>query len=170
MQSAFRHNRRHWLHALLVAAASLALVESGPRYSSRIVETSSGAVRGIIVELASRHLEPVEVFRGVPYAAPPVGSLRFRAPQPPARWTGTKLADTFPAVCPQNFPDLSNRSAALHYMPKGRYTFLKKFLPFLVNQSEDCLFLNIYVPGNGKSYFIYLFRTYRLAVFDKLIF
>ncbi|XP_057662590.1 neuroligin-4, X-linked-like isoform X1 [Diorhabda carinulata] len=122
----------------------------GPRYSSRIVEIQTGAIRGIILELSSRHLEPVEVFRGVPYAAPPVGPFRFRPPQPPLTWPGTRLADTFGAACPQKYPDISNRTAALHFMPKGRYQYLKKLVPLLVNQSEDCLFLNIYVPGSGN--------------------
>ncbi|RZC33173.1 COesterase domain containing protein [Asbolus verrucosus] len=125
-------------------------VRSGPRYSSRIVDIQTGAIRGIILELNSRHLEPVEVFRGVPYAAPPIGPLRFRAPQAPLPWPGTRLADTFGAVCPQKLPDVSNRTAALQSMPKGRYQYLKKLVPLLVNQSEDCLFLNIYVPGSGE--------------------
>lgn len=51
----------------------------------------------------------------------------------------------------QNFPDITNRTAALMYMPKGRYQYLKRLIPLLVNQSEDCLTLNIYVPGSGKS-------------------
>lgn len=110
----------------------------------------TGDIRGIILELNSRHLEPVEVFRGVPYAAPPIGPLRFSSPQLPLPWPGTRLADTFGAVCPQRYPDLSNRTAALLHMPKGRYHYLKKFVPLLVNQSEDCLFLNIYVPGSGE--------------------
>ncbi|CAG9768916.1 unnamed protein product [Ceutorhynchus assimilis] len=121
-----------------------------PRYSSRIVEIQSGAIRGVILELNSRHLEPVEVFRGVPYAAPPVGPLRFQPPQPPLSWPGTRLADTFGAVCPQKYPDVANKTAALQLMPKGRYQYLKKLIPLLVNQSEDCLFLNIYVPGSGN--------------------
>ncbi|KAF2894697.1 hypothetical protein ILUMI_11476 [Ignelater luminosus] len=129
---------------------SIATSEAGPRYSSRIVEIESGAIRGIILELNSRHLEPVEVFRGVPYAAPPVGPLRFRPPVPPLSWPGTRLADTFGSVCPQKYPDITNKTAALQFMPKGRYHYLKKLLPLLVNQSEDCLFLNIYVPGSGS--------------------
>lgn len=124
--------------------------EAGPRYSSRIVDTHGGDIRGIILELNSRHLEPVEVFRGIPYAAPPVNDLRYRLPQPVVRWSGTKLADTFGPVCPQRYPDISNRTAALQFMPKGRYHYLKKLVPHLVNQSEDCLFLNLYIPGSGK--------------------
>uniref|UniRef100_A0A182N2T9 Uncharacterized protein n=1 Tax=Anopheles dirus TaxID=7168 RepID=A0A182N2T9_9DIPT len=49
---------------------------------------------------------------------------------------------------PQSFPDVSNRTAALLSMPKGRYQHLKRLLPLLANQSEDCLTLNIYVPGS----------------------
>lgn len=77
------------------------IVEAGPRYSSRIVETKTGAIRGVILELNSKHLEPVEVFKSVPYAASPIGKLRFEPPQKLPSWTGTKLADTFGPVCPQ---------------------------------------------------------------------
>lgn len=136
---------------LLIAVTFLSRATmAGPRYSSRIVETKAGAIRGIILELNSRHLEPVEAFRGVPYAAPPLGDLRYRPPAPPLAWSGTRLADTFGAVCPQRYPDISNRSAALLTMPKGRYNHLKRLIPLLTNQSEDCLFLNLYVPGSGK--------------------
>lgn len=91
-----------------------------------------------------------QVFRGVPYAAPPVGPLRFRPPQSLQSWPGTRLADSFGPACPQKYPDITNKTLALQHMPKGRLQYLKKLIPLLVNQSEDCLFLNIYVPGNGK--------------------
>ncbi|KAF7273263.1 hypothetical protein GWI33_014022, partial [Rhynchophorus ferrugineus] len=133
---------------LIILTAGQETRAGPPRYSSRIVEIQTGAIRGIILELNSRHLEPVEVFRGVPYAAPPVGPLRFQPPQAPLSWPGTRLADTFGAVCPQKYPDIGNRTAALQFMPKGRFQYLKKLIPLLVNQSEDCLFLNIYVPGS----------------------
>ncbi|XP_065083960.1 neuroligin-1-like [Ochlerotatus camptorhynchus] len=138
-----------WL--LIAAVVGLAVpAGAGPRYSSRIVETKSGAIRGVILELNSKYLEPVEVFKAVPYAAPPVASLRFEAPKKLPPWKGTKLADTFGPVCPQSFPDISNRTVALLSMPKGRYQHLKRLLPLLANQSEDCLTLNIYVPGSGS--------------------
>ncbi|CAG9863440.1 unnamed protein product [Phyllotreta striolata] len=142
-----RHRFIKFYFAVLMLASP---VHSGPRYSSRIVDIQSGAIRGVILELNSRHLEPVEVFRGVPYAAPPVGPLRFRPPQPPVSWPGTRLADSFGAACPQKYPDVTNRTAALQFMPKGRYAYLRKLVPLLANQSEDCLFLNIYVPGSGN--------------------
>ncbi|XP_021705223.1 neuroligin-1 [Aedes aegypti] len=139
-----------WLVIVTVIGLAAAPVGAGPRYSSRIVETKSGAIRGVILELHSKYLEPVEVFKAVPYAAPPVGNLRFEAPKKLPPWKGTKLADTFGPVCPQSFPDISNRTVALLSMPKGRYQHLKRLQPLLANQSEDCLTLNIYVPGSGS--------------------
>lgn len=90
-----------WCGLIAVLCVAVQQVAAGPRYSSRIVETKTGAIRGVILELDSRHLEPVEVFKAVPYAAPPVGAQRFEQPLALPPWKGTKLADTFGAVCPQ---------------------------------------------------------------------
>uniref|UniRef100_A0A182MWK6 Uncharacterized protein n=1 Tax=Anopheles culicifacies TaxID=139723 RepID=A0A182MWK6_9DIPT len=69
---------------------------------------------------------------------------------------------------PQNcysFPDISNRTAALLSMPKGRYQHLKRLQPLLANQSEDCLTLNIYVPGSGKLVlFTFFLPTFSLSL------
>lgn len=107
------------------------------------------------MDLSSKHLEPVEVFRGVPYAAPPVNARRFMPPDPPLRWSSTKLADSFPPVCPQRLPELGNKTAALEHMPRGRYLQLRRLLPLLQNQSEDCLYLNLYIPASGKFCFLF---------------
>lgn len=53
-------------------------------------------------------------------------------------------------VCPQRLPDISNETAALERMPKGRLEYLRRMFPYLQNQSEDCLYLNIYAPVQGK--------------------
>lgn len=87
--------------AFVFVVLTVTVVSAGPRYSSRIVETKTGAIRGVILELESRHLEPVEAFKAVPYALPPIGEHRFEQPQPLPPWKGTKLADTFGPVCPQ---------------------------------------------------------------------
>lgn len=70
------------------------------------VDVCAGAIRGIIVEPASRRLEPVEAFLGVPFAGRPE---RLGAPPPAPPWPGTRLADAFAPVCPQRYPDISNK-------------------------------------------------------------
>ncbi|XP_037924223.1 neuroligin-4, Y-linked isoform X2 [Hermetia illucens] len=119
---------------------------SMPTLSSRVVHTKHGAVSGIIVQLEGRHLDSVEAFRGIPYASPPVGTLRFMPPVTGALWSGVKKADRFGPVCPQRLPDIANETAALERMPRGRLEYLKRLIPYLRNQSEDCLYLNIYAP------------------------
>lgn len=71
-------------------------------------------------------------------------------PVTPSIWKNTKLADRFGAVCPQRPPEIGNRSEALLEYPRGRLLYLEKLLPLLANQSEDCLYLNLYVPRTGK--------------------
>ncbi|XP_053601597.1 neuroligin-4, Y-linked [Plodia interpunctella] len=120
-----------------------------PMISSRVVRTKYGDLRGFIVTPESRYLEPVEVFRGVPYASPPVGSLRFMPPVSGAQWSGVKIAEEFSPVCPQVLPDIRNETAVLKRISRGRLEYLKRILPFLTNQSEDCLYLNIYAPAQA---------------------
>ncbi|KAL1140295.1 hypothetical protein AAG570_000227 [Ranatra chinensis] len=99
---------------------------------------------------SGRHLKPIEVYLGVPYATPPTGSNRFSPTRTAAPWDGIRLADRHGPVCPQKLPDIRNETAALERMPRGRLEYLKRLLPFLKNQSEDCLYLNIYAPLQGK--------------------
>ncbi|KAL0109249.1 hypothetical protein PUN28_014378 [Cardiocondyla obscurior] len=141
----------------ILALLGLILATAGAELSSRIVRTKYGELSGVIVTL-DRYLEGVEVFRGVPYASPPIGSLRFMPPVSGALWQGVKVADKFGPVCPQKLPELSDK------MPKGRADYLKRLLPYLKNQSEDCLYLNIYTPvqagardGGGRRYPVIVF-------------
>ena len=59
-----------------------------------VVKTADG-------QLSGTTQEGVRVFKGIPYAAPPVGQLRWRAPQPAAKWQGVRKADTYGNVCMQ---------------------------------------------------------------------
>ncbi|RWS14971.1 hypothetical protein B4U79_08699 [Dinothrombium tinctorium] len=86
-------------------------------------------------------------FAGVPYASPPVGKLRFMPPVTSAHWSGVRSAHTVGPVCPQNLPEIKNETEALKKMTTGRLNVLKRLLPLLQNQSEDCLYLNIYAPA-----------------------
>lgn len=123
-----------------------------PVMSTRIIQTRYGKLQGMILPMENqRHLKPVEVFLGIPYATPPVRSNRFSPTRTPSPWDGVRIADTPGPVCPQKLPDISNETAALERMPKGRVEYLKRLLPYLKNQSEDCLYLNIYTPVQGRS-------------------
>ncbi|XP_066138974.1 neuroligin-1 isoform X1 [Euwallacea fornicatus] len=117
------------------------------KYSTRVVKTKYGALRGVMIHIHP----PVEAFLGVPYATPPVGSLRYMPPVTPSTWKNTKLADRFGPVCPQRPPEIGNRSEALLEFPRGRLLYLEKLLPLLTNQSEDCLYLNLYVPRTATG-------------------
>jgi para-nitrobenzyl esterase len=75
----------------------------------------------------------VLVFRGIPYAAPPVGKLRFRAPQPAAAWQGTLDATRSRASAPQASPVLPILGRLIGGGGAG--------------QSEDCLYLNVWTPA-----------------------
>ena len=78
------------------------------------VDLTHGQVSGVELE------NGVAVFRGIPFAAPPVGDLRWKAPQPPIPWRGVKVADTFGPACMQ-----------------GRAPLM----------SEDCLYLNVWTKA-----------------------
>ncbi|XP_075235480.1 neuroligin-4, Y-linked-like [Lycorma delicatula] len=134
-----------WHYVMLFVVISLS--DYSTSTLTRIVQTRFGKLQGVIKPMGSaRHLKPIEVFLGVPYATPPTGSNRFSPTRTPSPWDGVRVADTLGPVCPQRLPDISNETAALERMPKGRLEYLKRLLPHLQNQSEDCLYLNIYSP------------------------
>ncbi|CAM1332683.1 Ces3 (predicted), partial [Pycnogonum litorale] len=112
--------------------------------SPRTVKTKYGSLRGEIISFTDS--QPVEQFLGIPYASPPVGELRFMPPVTTSMWDGVRDANTFGPVCPQNFPDISDKQKALLKIPLGRYEYLKRLEQYLHHQREDCLYLNIYVP------------------------
>ncbi|XP_063708725.1 neuroligin-1-like [Culicoides brevitarsis] len=142
--SSFTFNFGSLLYILVFV---IELSEPAVKYSSRIVETRNGRVRGIIVDLERKRLEAVEVFRGIPYGVVP---QRFHAARDHDGWNGTLVADKFGAVCPQMFPHMQNKTAALLRMSSLRYDHLKRLIPDLQHQAEDCLNLNVYVPSRGN--------------------
>jgi len=87
------------------------------------IETTHGTVTG------SSH-RGVHVFRGIPFAAPPVGPLRFRPPQPLAPWAGVREAISFGPMAPQPASALEAIAGSV-----------------ALGQSEDCLTLNVWTPG-----------------------
>lgn len=117
------------------------------KISSRIVQTKYGKLQGIVLAMDEhRYLSPLEVFLGVPYATPPVGSNRFSPTRTPSPWDGVRVSDRPGPACPQKVPDVDDERTILEKMPKGRLEYLKRLIPYLKNQSEDCLYLNIFAP------------------------
>jgi para-nitrobenzyl esterase len=93
-----------------------------------IVQIESGKLSGVA------SADGVIAFKGIPYAAPPVGDLRWRAPQSPQAWDGVRHADAFGPRCVQ---------------PSRRENSISYFGPEA--ESEDCLFLNVWTPALGAD-------------------
>lgn len=107
----------HFL-GLLVGVASLALDARGIAATAPGVHVSTGPVSG-------EERDGVHRFQGIPFAAPPVGELRWKPPQPPQPWTEPRACVKFGPACPQQSRDL--------YGPVGE-------------TNEDCLYLNVWTP------------------------
>ena len=103
-----------------------------PKYYPEIVRTAkteSGVVRGIPCG------NPIyTVYKGIQYAAPPVGDLRWKAPQPVKTWEGELKADTFASIAPQGKSQVDS-------------FYGKEFFQSPERMSEDCLYLNIWTPA-----------------------
>jgi para-nitrobenzyl esterase len=109
------------LVAMMFAASGASVAEAAVKVAaapadssaSPLVTVEGGIVRGTFARGGY-------AFRGLPYAAAPIGNLRWRPPRAPASWDGVRDATRYGASCPQ---------APSPFVPSGR-------------QSEDCLFLN----------------------------
>jgi para-nitrobenzyl esterase len=110
------------LGALAAAAPAVSASTFGDQAAASaggpVAGTANGAVRGLA-------RGTVDEFLGIPYAAPPVGALRWRPPQPAASWPGVRDATQFAPHCPQS------------PTPFGQ-----------ASESEDCLFLNVFTPSH----------------------
>uniref|UniRef100_A0A673CKK7 Neuroligin 2a n=1 Tax=Sphaeramia orbicularis TaxID=375764 RepID=A0A673CKK7_9TELE len=107
-----------------------------------IVTTNYGKLRGIKKDLNNEILGPVEQYLGVPYATAPIGDRRFQPPEAPGSWQEIRNATQFAPVCPQNvhgvLPEIM--------LPVWFTDNLDVAAGYIQNQSEDCLYLNVYVP------------------------
>ena len=110
------------LGALVAAAPAVSAGTLDGRAAARaggpVAGTATGPVRGLANGA-------VDEFLGIPYAAPPVGPLRWRSPQPAASWSGVRDATQFAPHCPQLASPFGQAST-----------------------SEDCLFLNVFTPSH----------------------
>ncbi|KAG9478004.1 neuroligin-3 isoform X1 [Eleutherodactylus coqui] len=128
--------------ALWLLSVTARVLYSHAQVYSQTVNTHFGKLRGMRVSLPNDILGPVDQYLGVPYAAPPLGEKRFLPPESPPSWSGIRNATHFSPVCPQNIqnavPDIM--------MPVWFTSNLDTVTGYLQEQSEDCLYLNIYVP------------------------
>uniref|UniRef100_A0A3Q3L2J5 Neuroligin 4 X-linked a n=1 Tax=Mastacembelus armatus TaxID=205130 RepID=A0A3Q3L2J5_9TELE len=108
-----------------------------------VVTTNYGKLRGVKVTLPNEILGPVEQYLGIPYALAPTGERRFQPPEPPMSWPGIRNATQFAPVCPQFLED---RFLLNDMLPVWFTANLDTLVTYVQEQSEDCLYLNIYVP------------------------
>lgn len=114
--------------SLAALAAAVGLGTVAHSQTPPQVRVESGELQGVIAD-------GVASFKGIPFAAAPVGDLRWRPPQPPARWTGVRQAAEFGSDCMQG--RFGPPPAAAAGAPTARVP------------SEDCLFLNVWGPASA---------------------
>ncbi|XP_052003658.1 neuroligin-2-like isoform X2 [Xyrauchen texanus] len=128
-----------WL-ALWITLAACQHIDPGIKYPT--VTTNYGKLRGIKKELNNEILGPVEQYLGIPYATAPIGDRRFQPPEAPGSWQEVRNATQFTPVCPQSvhgvLPEIM--------LPVWFTDSLDVAATYIQNQSEDCLYLNVYVP------------------------
>ena len=120
----------------LSLVASDVLRAQSRTYSSDPVDTAVRTRAGVLTGTAGQR-PGIRAFLGIPFAAPPVDSLRWRAPKPASAWKGTRAANRFSASCIQG-PNT----------PFGPWT--SEFL-LLGPTSEDCLYLNVWTAARASS-------------------
>ena len=104
----------------LLCLAFLAL--PGKAALAETVKAEGGLLKGTVED-------GLQIYRGIPYAAPPVGDLRWRPPQPAPKWEGVRAADQFGRACVQTNTAIANLPAP----------------------SEDCLYLNVWTPAKSAG-------------------
>lgn len=124
---------------LVTVLAGISVADAQPAADSPQVRTRQGMVRGQVED-------GLHVFRGIPYAAPPVGALRWKPTQPPAVWQGVRDAVQFSTPCPMID---GARMAEGKWLKRGGADFFIG-VPPLPGASEDCLHLNIWAPAKAR--------------------
>ena len=116
----------------LFSAVLLIIVTSGLAISDPI-ELESGKVSGKASAGGDVH-----VYKGIPYARPPIGELRWRPPQPPEKWTDVKECSDFGPRCVQTPFEEDSFCNTREWVDHTR-------------QSEDCLYLNVWTPARSGN-------------------
>lgn len=109
--------KKVWIAILLISvAAPLAVAQI------QTARVTGGEVQGVVTD-------GIAIFKGIPFAAPPVGNLRWQEPAPVLAWTGVKQADAFAHACMQE-PNSQGNTAPV---------------------AEDCLYLNVWTPAKNPD-------------------
>ena len=116
---------------LLLASTATAQQSAPPGPIARI---TTGTLQGT-------SQQNIAVFKGIPFAAPPVGPLRWRAPQPAASWQGVRDATQPSHPCTQNIHGTDN------FLQPLAATYGVNYIPETLTTSEDCLYLNVFTPS-----------------------
>jgi para-nitrobenzyl esterase len=111
-------------------AAGSSVKAAAPAPAAAAIQVESGQLAGVVGSDPA-----IAVFKGIPYAAPPVGELRWRPPRAPLRWSGVRSASTFSKSCTQE-------------LRRSLLPWTEEFM--LGNDvSEDCLALNVWAPAGA---------------------
>uniref|UniRef100_A0A8C9Q827 Carboxylic ester hydrolase n=1 Tax=Spermophilus dauricus TaxID=99837 RepID=A0A8C9Q827_SPEDA len=133
------HRLPAWLILVAYGLLMLLIQGQGQDSVSPIRITHTGQVRGSLVHVKGTDVG-VHTFLGIPFAKPPVGPLRFAAPEPPEPWSGVRDGTSHPAMCLQNADELN-----IEVLNLGSTN-----LP-PIPMSEDCLYLSIYAPPHARE-------------------
>ncbi len=123
-QPVIQHDpRKYSVRFLLFTAIMLSGIMLAASLPDR-VQISTGIVEG-----SGKQASGVRSFKGIPFAQPPIGNLRWKPPQPPENWKGVRRATQFGPRCMQHpvYGDMNFRSNGM---------------------SEDCLYLNVWTPAD----------------------
>ncbi len=107
------------------------------------VRTKYGILQGV------RSNAGFSLFRGVPFAATPVGQLRWKAPMDPLPWEGVRICDTYGPACAQ-FDRWDTATDDITDDSGHPYIHIENY-PYPPKMSEDCLYLNIYTPAESEN-------------------
>jgi para-nitrobenzyl esterase len=117
------------MKAFVMVYAAFAVISASAAESGPIARVTGGQVRGAILEKGGA------VFKGIPYAAPPVGELRWREPMPVSSWASIRDATAFGPPCAQ----LQSLALNAARVPDAQIS------------KEDCLYLNVWTPEWGNK-------------------